>query len=84
MEQKTYITDQERKQMKAFEYERKMEHDRNELSKQNCARLRGEVYEPQPFMGVSEEIALDAVRRGWKSPLDKFFEKKARREGWAK
>ena len=81
MEQ-TYITDQERKQMKAFEYERKMEHDRNELNKQHCARLRGETYEPQPFGGVDEEIALDAVRRGWKSPLQKAFEKKSKKEGW--
>lgn len=84
MEQKTYVSEEERKQMKAFEYERKLEHDRNELNKQHSARLRGEIYEPQQFGGVDEEIALDAVRRGWKSPLDKFFEKKAKREGWAK
>lgn len=84
MEQNTYITPEERKQMKSFEYERKREHERNELNKQHCARLRGEVYEPQPFGGVDEAIALDAVRRGWKSPLDKFFEKKARKEGWAR
>ena len=84
MEQKTYISDQERKQMKSFAYERQREHDRNELNKQHCAQLRGEVYEPQPFAGVDEAIALDAVRRGWKSQLDRMFEKKAKREGWAK
>jgi hypothetical protein len=82
MEQKSYITDEERRAIKSFEYERKREHDRNELNKQNCARLRGEVYEPQPFAGVDEEIALDAVRRGWKSPLQKAFEKKSKKEGW--
>lgn len=84
MEQKTYITDEERRLMKSFEYERQREHERNELNKQHCARLRGEEYEPQLFGGVSEEIALDAVRRGWKSQLDRMFEKKAKREGWAK
>lgn len=84
MEQKTYISDEERRAMKSFENERQREHDRNELNKQHCARLRGETYEPQPFGGVSEEIALDAVRRGWKSPLQKAFDRKSRKEGWAK
>ena len=82
MEQKTYISDEERRLMKSFEYERKLEFERNELNKQACARLRGENYEPQPFGGVDEAVALDAVRRGWKSPLDRAFEKKAKREGW--
>lgn len=82
MEQKTYITDEERRAIKSFEYERQREHDRNELNKQHCARLRGETYEPQPFGGVSEEIALDAVRRGWKSPLQQAFDRKSRKEGW--
>lgn len=80
--EKTYISAEERRLIKAFEYERKMEHKQNELNKQARARLRGEVYEPQPFAGVDEEIALDAVRRGWKSGLDRAFAKKARREGW--
>ncbi|MBR6456792.1 MAG: hypothetical protein IKT22_07460 [Prevotella sp.] len=84
MVQKTFISEEERRLMKAFEYERKFEHNQNELSKQARARLRGETYEPQPFGGVDEEIALDAVRRGWKSGLDRAFEKKARKEGWAR
>ena len=79
---KTYISDEERRHMRAFEYERKLEHNRNESDKQARALLRGETYEPQPFAGVDEEIALDAVRRGWKSGLDRAFAKKARREGW--
>lgn len=68
--------------MQSFVNEQQREHEREELAKAADARLRGEAYEPQQFAGIDEAIALDAVRRGWKSPLDKAFERKARKEGW--
>lgn len=82
MEQKTFITQEERRLIKAFQYEQQREFEQDERYKEAVARLKGENYEPQPFPGVDEEIALDAVRRGWKSGLDRAFERKARREGW--
>ncbi|MBR4722321.1 MAG: hypothetical protein IKS94_01040 [Prevotella sp.] len=81
---KTFITSEERRLIQAFNYEQKREFEQEERYKEAVARLKGENYEPQPFGGVDEEIALDAVRRGWKSGLAKAFEKKARKEGWAR
>lgn len=78
------VTQAEKERIALFINEQREEWNREEQNKALLAAREHKSYEPQPFPGFSEEVALRAIRSGWKSNLDKMFERKARREGWAK
>lgn len=81
---KLTMTEQEKERVSSFIREQKSEWDAKEQEKVFNERLQGKEYEPQQFPGYDEAAALQAVRNGWKSKLDKMFEKKAKKEGWGK
>ena len=78
------VTAEERERIKLFISEQKQDWEREESNKFLLAQREGKEYVKREFPGFSEEVALRAIRSGWKSNLDKLFERKARREGWAK
>lgn len=75
------MTTQEKERVQMFIAEQRAEWDEEERHKAFLAERRGEQYEPQPFPGFDENAALQAIRSGWKSQLDKMFDKKFKREG---
>lgn len=68
--------------MQSFINEQRREHEFAEAQRAAAAKNKGEEYVEKAFEGIADEVALDAVRRGWKSQLEKRFERKARMEGW--
>ena len=75
------MTTQERERVQMFVAEQQAEWDAEERHKAFLAHRRGEQYEPQPFPGFDENAALQAIRNGWESQLDRLFKKKFKREG---
>lgn len=74
------ITEQEQQRVNAFKFEHKMKWDAEQVQKQSEAYHNGKEFTPTDYVEVSDEDALAAVRAGWKSELDKRFEKKFKRE----
>ena len=79
MEQ-VYLSEKEQQQMSAFKWEHKMNFQREQILLENEAKQKGENFVPSQYVEVSDETALAAVRAGWKSGLDKQFDKKRKRE----
>lgn len=75
------MTSQERERVRMFVNEQREIWNAEEQQKAFLASRNGEKYDPLPFPGFDENAALQAVRSGWKSQLDKMFEKKFRKEG---
>lgn len=75
------ITIQEKERVQMFVAEQRQQWDAEERHKAFLAERKGEQYEPRPFPGFDENAALQAVRSGWQSQLDKMFAKKFKREG---
>lgn len=80
--EKLNITPEEKERVQTFIYEQKEAWNQAERAKMFSAQLQGVEYQPADFPGFDEATALQAVRNGWKSKLDKLFEAKRRREGW--
>lgn len=75
-----YIDMKEKQKVETFIREKKNDFERQELLKAIDAEKKGETYEEKEFPGVDEAEALAAVRAGWKSYLDKAFERKRKKE----
>lgn len=75
------MTSQERERLQMFINEQREDWEQQERQKAFLASRKGENYEVRDFPGFDENAALQAVRSGWKSQLDKMFEKKFRKEG---
>lgn len=75
------MTLEEKQRVKMFIREQAQEWEREERQKAFLASRKGENYEVRDFPGFDENAALQAVRSGWKSQLDKLFERKFKREG---
>ena len=75
------MTTQEKERVQMFIAEQRAEWDEEERHKAVLAERGGQQYEPQHFPGFDENAALQAIRSGWKSQLDKMFDKKFKREG---
>ena len=77
-----FITSQERERVEAFVNEQKEAWERKEMQEFHRQRLMGKEYELQPFPGIDEATALQQVRNGWESFLDREFKRKREKEGW--
>lgn len=75
------MTQQERTRVEMFIREQAMDWEQQEQQKAFLASRKGEKYEVKDFPGFDENAALQAVRSGWRSTLDKLFERKFKREG---
>ena len=83
------ITEQEQQKVNAFKAEHKMKWNAEQAQKKSEAYHNGKEFTPTDYVEVSDEDALAAVRAGWKSGLEKRFEKKrihdaARGKEWGK
>ena len=74
------MTTQEEKKVESFKIEHKMKWEREQYFLEVEAERKGEAFTPGTYQEVSDADALAAVRAGWKSELDKRFEKKFKRE----
>lgn len=74
------MTNQEEKKVETFKIEHKMNWEREQFLLEVEAERKGETFTPGTYQEVSDADALAAVRAGWKSELDKLFEKKFKRE----
>lgn len=82
--ERVICSSEERAKIAAFKREAKMEFEREETLNQLAAERMGQTYEPKTFEDINDADALAAVRAGWKSRLEKAFERKGRKEGWKK
>ena len=76
------ITPQEKERVATFIREQESEWNAQEQQTMFAARVKGEDYEPRPFPGFDENVALAQVRAGWKSKLEQRLAHKAKKEGW--
>ena len=76
------MTAQERERVQMFISEQKSDWEREESNKFLLAQREGKEYVKREFPGFSEEVALRAIRSGWKSQLDKLFDAKRKSEKW--
>lgn len=74
------MTNQEEKKVESFKIEHKMNWEREQFLLEAEAERKGETFTPGTYQEVIDADALAAVRAGWKSELDKQFEKKFERE----
>lgn len=74
------MTSEEQKKVNSFKIEHKMKWEREQYLLKVEAEHKGETFTPGEYKEVSDADALAAVRAGWKSELDKAFEKKWKRE----
>ena len=74
------MTSEERKRVESFRTEHKTNWEREQYLLEVAADRRGESFTPGTYQEVSDADALAAVRAGWKSGLEKAFEKKFKRE----
>ena len=74
LEEKTRVQMFVEEQKEAWQYEQQV--------KKLEASRKGQPYTTQEFPGFDEATALQAVRNGWQSKLDKLFAKKRKNEGW--
>ena len=75
-------TEREKERVATFIREQEAEWNAQEQQTMFAKRLQGKDYEPRPFPGFDENVALAQVRNGWKSKLEMRFEAKKRKEGW--
>lgn len=75
-----FMTEQEQQKVNAFKAENKMKWEDQQRQLEMKAKHKGEAFTPTDYVEVSDENALMAVRNGWKSKLDKLFEKKRLRD----
>jgi len=74
------MTSEEREKVESFKNEYKRNWEREQYLLEAVAERKGETFTPVEYREVSDADALAAVRAGWKSELDKVFEKKWERE----
>ena len=70
------MTSEEGKKVRSFKNEHKTNWEREQFLLEVDAEHRGETFTPSQYVEVSDADALAAVRAGWKSGLDKAFERK--------
>ena len=75
-----FMTNDEQKKVNAFKSEHKMNWESQQRQLEIEANHKGESFTPTEYVEVSDENALSAIRNGWKSGLDKRFEKKRLRD----
>ena len=76
----TFMTSEEKKKVESFKIEHKMNFEREQYNLEAEAERKGEAFTPAEYQEPNVEDILAAVRAGWKSELDKRFEKKFERE----
>lgn len=74
------MTSEEQEKVNSFKTEHKMKWEKEQHLLEMEAEYKGETFTPGEYKEVSDADALAAVRAGWKSFLDKQFEKKWKRE----
>ena len=74
------MTSEEREKVESFKNECKRNWEREQFLLESEAERTGQPFTPGTYKEVSDADALAAVRAGWKSELDKAFEKKWERE----
>ena len=74
------MSDEERKKVNTFKKEHRLKFESEQQRLKSEAKRKGETFTPIDYVEVSDEDALSCVRAGWKSWLDKQFEKKRQRE----
>ena len=74
------MTSEEREKVESFKNECKRNWEREQYLLEAEAEGKGETFISGTYQEVSDADALAAVRAGWKSELDKRFEKKWERE----
>ena len=74
------MTSEEREKVESFKNECKRNWEREQYLLEAEAESKGETFTPVEYKEVSDADALAVVRAGWKSELDKQFEKKFKRE----
>ena len=80
MAEQIYMTPEERAKLDSFVREQREAWEQKELQEYHNQRLQGKEYEPQPFPGFDEATALQQIRAGWQSPLDRAFSRKFKQE----
>lgn len=76
----TFMSDEERQKVNSFKNEHRLKFESEQQRLRSESERKGETYTPEDYVEVSDKDALDCVRAGWKSWLDKQFEKKRLRE----
>ncbi|MBR4920347.1 MAG: hypothetical protein IKZ62_03385 [Prevotella sp.] len=68
----------------ALKREHKENFERTEMEREAECALKGTEFTPQDYEPISDDVVLATIRAGWRSPLDKAFERKSKKEGWNK
>lgn len=76
----TLMTEQEQKKVNSYKIEHKMNFEREQFHLESQAERKGEAFTPAEYVEPNDEEILALVRAGWKSGLDRAFEKKFARE----
>ena len=75
-----FMTDEERQKVEAFKSEYKIKWEKEQQQLEEEANKSGAPFTPGVYQEVSDSDALTAVRGGWKSFLDKQFERKRKHD----
>ena len=75
-----FMTTEEQEKVESLKRTNRLNWDLEQKRLEADAERKGEAFTPGVYEEVSDADALAAVRAGWRSELDRAFEKKFKRE----